>query len=68
MISYAPLWKLLQERGITTYVLREKENLGGGTVQRLQQNMPVSTTTLDTLCSILNCRLQDIAEYIPDQK
>ena len=66
MISYAPLWNLMKKEGITTYTLRYKENLGGGTVQRLQNNLPVSTTTLETLCKILNCRIEDIVEYIPD--
>lgn len=33
------------------------------TVQRLKKNMPVSTNTLDMLCSLLNCPLKDVAEY-----
>ncbi|WP_325228146.1 helix-turn-helix domain-containing protein [Oscillibacter sp.] len=37
------------------------------TVQRLQANMPVSTHTLNKLCTILNCRLEDVAEYVPDK-
>ena len=52
----------------TTYTLREKHNVGHGTVQRLQKNMPVSTYTLDRLCKILDCRLDEVAEYLPDEE
>lgn len=67
MICYAPLWKTMAERQVTTYTLRFKHNMSHATVQRLQANMPVSTHTLNRLCEILNCRLEDVAEYIPDQ-
>nr|WP_242984679.1 helix-turn-helix transcriptional regulator [Evtepia gabavorous] len=36
------------------------------TVQRLQADQPVSTHTLNKLCEILNCRLDEVAEYVPD--
>lgn len=67
MIHYGPLWKTMAEQKATTYTLRFKHGISHGTVQRLQRNMPVSTYTLDKLCAILNCRLEDIAEYVPDE-
>lgn len=67
MIHYAPLWKTMAEKKVTTYTLRFKCGMSHATVQRLQKNMPVSTYTLDRLCSILNCRLEDVAEYVPDE-
>lgn len=68
MISYAPLWKTMQKKGCTTYTLRKNDNGGisSSTVRRLKSNQSVSTNTLDMLCKILDCKLQDIAEYIPD--
>ena len=44
------------------------EEQGLVTVQRLQKNMPVSTYTLDRLCKILDCRLDEVAEYLPDEE
>lgn len=67
MISYAPLWKTMKSKGVTTYTLRYKGLIGGGTIQRLRRSETVSTNTLDTLCRILNCTLPDVAEYIPDE-
>lgn len=68
MIRYAPLWNTMAKQGKTTYTLRFKHGMSHATVQRLQADMPVSTHTLNRLCKILNCQLQDIAEYIPDKE
>lgn len=57
----------MTNQGFTTYTLRYKYGIGGGTIQRLQKNETISTNTLDVLCKVLNCRLQDIAEYVPDE-
>ena len=66
MICYTPLWKTMSQKKMTTYTLRVKHSMSHATVQRLQANMPVSTHTLNRLCKILDCRLEDIAEYVPD--
>ena len=68
MIVYEPLWRTMAEQKVTTYTLRFKHGMSHATVQRLQANMPVSTHTLNKLCAILDCPLQDIAEYIPDNQ
>lgn len=68
MIRYRPLWKLMSEKKLTTYTLREKHRMSHATVQRLQKDMPVSTHTLNKLCEILDCRLEDVAEYVPEKK
>ena len=68
MICYDPLWKTMRERQATTYTLRVKYGMSHATVQRLQANQPVSTHTLDKLCRILNCQLEDVAKYIPDKE
>lgn len=68
VICFSPLWKTMAAQKVTTYTLRVKHGMSHATVQRLQANMPVSTHTLNKLCSILNCPLSDIAEYIPDEK
>lgn len=66
MISYAPLWATMARQKVTTYTLRFKHNMSHATVQRLQADLPVSTHTLNKLCTILSCPLSDVAEYIPD--
>lgn len=68
MISYAPLWRTMKEKSATTYTLRNKGGISGSTILRLQANESVSTNTLDALCKILNCKLHDVAEYVPDEQ
>ena len=66
MIHYAPLWQTMAKKNVTTYTLRFKYGMSHATVQRLQANLPVSTHTLNKLCTILSCRLDEIAEFVPD--
>ncbi len=67
MISFSPLWKTMQDKCVTTYTLREKHGMSHATIQRMQKNMPISTHTLNKLCAILHCRVQDVLLYIPDE-
>lgn len=67
MIRYDPLWRTMADKGVTTYTLRFKYGMSHATVQRLQSNMPVSTHTLNRLCAILHCPLDQVAEYVEDE-
>ena len=66
MIVFDKLWKTMEEKSISTYQLREKCGIDSKTVRRLKANDNIETKTLNKLCSALNCRLEDIAEYIDD--
>lgn len=67
MVSYAPLWRTMGERGVTTYTLQVKGNISSSTIRRLKAGESVSTNTLEALCKILNCKIQDIVEFTPDE-
>lgn len=67
MISYAPLWETMKRRGATTYTLQYKGGISSSTIRRLKAGESVSTNTLDALCRILDCGLEDIAVYLPDE-
>ena len=56
----------MQQRGATTYTLQVKGQISSSTVRRLKAGESVSTNTLDALCKLLNCRMEDIIEYLPD--
>ena len=66
MIVYDRLWQTMKERGISQYKLVKDHRFSNGQLDRLRKNENVSTNTLNELCTILNCRLDDIAEYIAD--
>ena len=66
MICFNKLWITMREKGVTTYQLREKAGIDSKTIRRLKANDNMETKTLNKLCAVLNCSLEDIAEYIPD--
>ena len=66
MIIYNKLWTTMKEKGISQYKLIHTYGISTGQLDRLRKNDNVSTFTLNTLCNILNCKLEDIVEYIPD--
>ena len=66
MIVFDKLWGVMKEKGVTTYQLRENCGIDSKTVRRLRANDNMETKTLNKLCTVLNCKLEDIAEYIPD--
>ncbi len=65
MITYDRLWETMKKRGITQYHLIKREKFSAGQIGRLKNNQTVSTQTLDTLCRLLSCRIEDIVTYIP---
>jgi DNA-binding Xre family transcriptional regulator len=65
MISYSPFWKTLKISSETTYTLINKHHISSAIIDKLRKNKPMNTTTLNDLCRILNCRIEDIVLYIP---
>ena len=66
MIIFDRLWATMKKKGVSTYTLREKYNIDSRTIRRLKANKNVTTDTLNTFCEILDCKLEDIAEYVKD--
>ena len=66
MISYAPLWETLLKKGVTTYDLIYRQGVPANTIHRMKHGKPVTTTTLEQLCDILDCTLPDIVVYLRD--
>ena len=67
MIVFDKLWSVMREKGVSIYQLREKCGIDSKTVRRLRTNDNMETKTLNKLCTVLDCRLEDIAEYVPDK-
>ena len=67
MISYKPFWETIKYKNISTYVLREKYNISPNTLTRMKNNQYLSMRTIEDLCKIINCKIEDIAEYIQDE-
>ena len=65
MITYEAFWKTLHASGESTYTLITKHNLSSSTIDKLRKNKPLNTTTINDLCRILKCNVQDVMKYTP---
>ena len=57
----------MQQQGISQYSLNKNYNISNGQLDRLRKNENISTYTLNQLCKILHCRVEDIIEYVEDE-
>ena len=67
MIVFDKLWITMKQKGVSTYKLREKCGIDSKTIRRLKANENIETKTIDKICSALDCRIEDIAEFIEDK-
>ena len=67
MISYRPFWLTLQQSSETTYTLIKNHHISGSTLDKLRKNKPLNTTTINDLCRILRCRVENVMEYVPSE-
>lgn len=65
MIIYTPFWETLSKSGETTYSLINRHHISSATIDKLRKNKPITTTTLNDLCRILDCNIEGIATYVP---
>ena len=66
MITYEKLWITMKEKGISQYDLVKNHHISKSLLQRLRKNEGISMNTVNTLCSILDCSIEDIATYHKD--
>lgn len=66
MIVYDRLWDTMRKKGISQYKLIKEYSISSGQLDRLRKNGNINTYTLNQLCRILDCRLEDIVEYKKD--
>ena len=63
MINYDPLWKTMEDRGITTYTLIHQYNINPRTINHLKHNKSITMFTLERLCQILDCQAESIVRF-----
>lgn len=63
MISYEPFYRTLKQKSISTYKLINEHGVSRSLLDRLKHDKPISTVTINDLCIILDCRVEDILIY-----
>ena len=67
-ISYKKLWKLLIDKDMMKKDLRAMTGVSTTAMSRLSKDENVSTDIVSKICSVLNCVVGDIMEFVPDKK
>ena len=67
MIVYEPFWKTLKASNESTYTLIVRHHLSSSTIDKLRKNKPLNTTTINDLCRILSCSVEQIMRYEPSE-
>ncbi len=67
MIHYTPFWQTLKNSPESTYTLIKNHHISSSTIDKLRKNKPLNTTTINDLCRILNCAVEDIMAYTPSE-
>lgn len=68
MIDYSPFWETLEKSEENWYTLTKKHKISSGTMSRLKNNKDISTRTINDLCTILHCDVQDILRFTPSNE
>lgn len=68
MIVYTPFWETLKKSKESTYTLINNHRISSSTIDKLRKNKPITTTTLNDLCRILKCNVEQILEYTPSEE
>ena len=68
MMVYDRFWETLKASCESTYTLINRHHISSSTIDKLRKNKPLSTTTLNDLCRILNCNIEDIVQYVPSEE
>lgn len=66
MIKYDKLWETMRKKGVTKYDLATNHHISKSLLHRLQYNEGVNMNTINALCNILDCKIEDIATHYKD--
>lgn len=67
MISYRPLWDTLERKNITTYKLIKEHGIPSKTIYNLKHNKNATLLTIETLCTVLDCKMEEVVEFIKEK-
>lgn len=67
MITYDNLWKTMKEKGFTQYRLMQYHDFSQNMFRRMKNNCHCSTYTIGRLCEVLECNIEDIITFVPDE-
>lgn len=68
MIIYKDILTKLKDAGYNTGRIRKEKILSESTLQRLRNGTTITTETIDTICKLIGCRVEDLIEFTPSEE
>ena len=66
-VSYKKLFHMLIDRGITNTQLQKMAGCSANITTRLKNDTYISLESIEKICVVLNCGMDDILEFVPNQ-
>jgi DNA-binding Xre family transcriptional regulator len=66
--SYNKLWKLLIDKNMTKSDLRKMIGMSSSTMAKMGKGENVSLDVIDKICTLLNCKVEDILEHLGNEE
>ena len=67
-VSYKKLFHLMFEKEISNVQLQQDAGFSGNIMTRMKRNGYISLESIESICRVLNCGVDDILEFIPDNQ
>ena len=66
--SYDNLWRILEEKQMTKEDLKNATGMSSATIAKLGKNETINMKSLEKICEVLKCEIEDVIKFIPDDK
>lgn len=67
-VSYKKLFHLMIEKDMTNALLKQQAGFSANIITRLKRNGYISLESVESICRVLDCRVDDILEFLPDEE
>lgn len=67
-VSYKKLWHLLLDKKMSKSALEKKAGISHYAMTKMGKDDDVTTEVLSRICDALECRIDDIVDFIPEKK
>lgn len=66
-VSYKKLFHMLIDRNMTAAELQKEAGYSANISTRMRRDEYVSLDSIEKICRVLNCKVDDIVEFVPDE-
>ena len=65
-VSYKKLFHVMIEKNITNAQLQKQAGFSANIITRLKRDDYISLESIESICKVINCKVDDILDFVPD--